>query len=97
MGGDGRDRRLAQADEDYDYGDVIMDDVQYGRGGTRMILPLRYPSGPEFDPKDVPVFQGPHHKQYDPRYGASEERLLAGGPNQDAMLDAIRRLLGGYV
>jgi hypothetical protein len=92
MGGGKPDQRLAQ--EYSDYGDFIMDDVQYGREGTRIPIPYRYQSGPQFDPADVPVFQGPHHKEFDPRYGATELRMLAESKsNQSELADAIRRLL----
>jgi hypothetical protein len=108
-GGQGSNTLLAGGPSDLqqqqqDWYQNLMNDVQFGSQAPRLPLPYRSIPGPQFDPKPVPIMQGPAGGYFDPHYSSQDALLLAqnltpggpggGGINQAQLADILRRL--GY-
>ena len=87
MGGEGRQGtrgNLAMSDDEegVQWYQDLMDAVQF-RGGYGVPIPYQSSPGPQFDPKQVPIMQGPHGHYFDPRYSQRQNlHLLAGAGDQ---------------
>jgi hypothetical protein len=56
----------------------LMDDVQFGSRTPRLPIPYQSGgSGPQYDPKQVPIMQGPAGHYFDPYYSNQDALFLA--------------------